>query len=240
MANHLEGKSNRVDSALIVSGIVAVLVVAYIVISQLQFAHKSDQSNDNAKGKKSAEATISAQAPLVTQGVDLAKGINQLCQSTSFQAQHPGFCTRASQLATATPVPLPGPTGAAGIPGPRGPAGPPGLPGPQGPQGSPGPAGADGASGAAGDSGGPGAPGASGAAGAQGIPGDPGLPGAPGDQGPKGDQGPTGPEGPPPTDIDFDFTVPAAGPLDTDHAYHVHCPWNTDAKKYDTCVVTQQ
>lgn len=221
------------------AALVLFLLAAYIVVSQFQIGRANDGKDTAQAGRKSAEATISAQAPLVTQGVNLAKGLDSLCQQTNFEHQHPGFCNQASQLATASPSPLPGPAGAVGPPGV------PGSPGPPGTQGSPGPAGANGQQGA------PGSPGPSGVPGV-GLSGAPGLPGDPGDQGPKGDPGgqgpagdsgspgptgPTGPAGADPTDIDFVFTVSASGPLDSDHTYHVHCPWDQDTKQYDTCQV---
>jgi hypothetical protein len=239
VANH--ATEPRFRRVLLIGSAFAVALVGYLVFNGLQVNNLTDARNSERSQKHSAEATISAQATVASKGLNLAGQLEGLCRTDKqFRAEHAGFCTQASQLATAQVTLVPGPPGVSGAQGAQGPPGAAGSPG------SPGPAGSNGASGQPGSNGGAGSPGASGASG---LPGAPGLPGDPGDQGPKGDQGsqgpvgdtgPAGAAGADPSDIDFDFTVPANGPLDTDHVYHVHCPWDHDTKKYDTCVVVQQ
>lgn len=161
-----------------------VLALIFAILSQIQYHHVAGQRDGAVQGKKSAEATASAQAPVVAKGIDLGKGINELCQSKPFQKQHPGFCIQASQLATATPAP--GPAGAQGQPGASGASGP---RGPAGPQGSTGPAGPKGNSGASGAT-------VTGPAGAPGANGEDGAMGPQGEKGDRGDVGPVGPAGP--------------------------------------------
>lgn len=82
--------------------------------------------------KNGAQATASALAPVATQGVDLAKQLNTLCQNDAFLKAHPAFCVQASSLATAAVTPVPGPQGS---PGAQGSPGKTGATGPSGPAG---------------------------------------------------------------------------------------------------------
>ena len=201
MANHTD--SRQINWQRVTGVGSAVLIVLFIVVAEWQISHLSQGKANAQAGKQSAEATVGALAPVASQGKSLAESLNNLCaQNPEFKVQHPGFCNQASQLATATPVQVPGPVGAQGLPGPKGDKGDPGEPGQRGPQGlkgepgQMGPSGASGAPGANGLNGGPGPTGPEGEVGPTGPKGDKGDQGEKGDQGVPGSTGPTGPAGP--------------------------------------------
>lgn len=237
MASH--ATEPRFRRVLITGAAFAAALIGYLVFNGLQVHSLTDARNSERSQKHSAEATISAQATVASKGVNLAGQLEGLCRTDSqFRAEHTGFCTQASQLATAQITPVPGPAGVSGAVGPSGPQGLPGVrgaAGPLGPQGPPGPQGLQGPSGAT-------VTGPAGETGGQGPPGET-VTGPVGAQGPQGDTGASGASGQPgadPSDIDFQFTVPGNPPLGSDSTYAVHCPWNTNTKKYDACTVTQQ
>jgi len=235
MTNHRNLRGAPFDIPAI-AGVVGAGMALVALFLSLLATHNSNNAKANAdNGKKSAQATISAQAPLVTKGVDLAKQLNALCKGADFRAEHRSFCIQASSLATATVIP--GPAGPSGSVGAKGSSGASGLPGAAGRAGSTGPPGPQGKKGETGPSG---PIGASGSNGANGTNGTSGTDGSKGDPGVKGDQGVAGPAGTDPSNIDFTFTVPGNPPLRSDTTYDVHCPWNAEAKKYDTCIVTPQ
>jgi hypothetical protein len=131
--------------------------------------------------KHAAQATATAQASIANQGKILAQQLEAECKNDpDFHKDHPAFCTRASNLATAVPI-VTGPPGIQGLQGPMGPQGLKGDPGAQGPKGDKGPMGL---------------PGSQGPQGNPGVNGTDGAIGPKGDTGDKGDTGSTGPAGP--------------------------------------------
>ena len=174
------------------------IAVAFFIFAQI------DHGNGLIASKQTAEAQVSAQAPVIQQGKDFAAQVTAACKTSAGRAelQRLGIsCAQASAVVVATPSIVIGPPGAQGVAGPSGPPGLQGIPGAPGARGisvtgSTGPSGPTGLSGAPGSPGTAGQPGEPGASGQPGAEGSPGPAGAQGAQGPEGERGPTGPTGP--------------------------------------------
>jgi hypothetical protein len=170
-------------------------------------------SNQKTKAESSvsaAKSTINAQASLANRGAAFASAVSAQCKADNkYREENPTLCVSASNLATATPTPIPGPPGSPAtavqiqaavnywfdthqlpidytklIPFVNNwlaahPA-PSGKPGPSGASGSSGQPGLSGQPGASGSSGQPGLNGTDGASGASGQNGAPGEKGDPG------------------------------------------------------------
>jgi len=191
--SHSDGPaSETLRRWLLLAGAAVVLLLAgWMIWQTISTVSLTDARNAARAQKTSAQASVSALAPIASEGKAIAAQIERECKSdAAFRADHPQLCPRASQLATATPTLIPGPAGA------QGPQGVQGLAGPRGPRGSRGPLGNPGAAGAQGPQGEIGPPGADGSTGPAGETGPPGPSGPAGETGPTGPPGPTGPAGP--------------------------------------------
>jgi hypothetical protein len=205
----------------LLAGVAAVVLVAAWMVWLTSTSVSLTSSRDVARAQKtSAQASASALAPLASEGKAIAAQIETECKKDgAFRADHPQLCPRASQLATATPTLIPGPSGQRGPPGI-------GLPGPSGPPGRT----------VTGPMGEPGAAGAQGPQGEVGV-GETGPAGPPGETvtGPAGPSGPAGKDATP-QPFDFTFTIPPRNPADSTVVVTVTCDWTGSA--YD-CPATQ-
>lgn len=101
-------------------GIVAAfaLVILGIGWNSAQIHSLSHQRDSAVSEKSSATAVATAQASIANKGKALAADVAQKCKTdTGFRKDNPTLCPRASQLATATPSIVTGPSGPPG-PGP--------------------------------------------------------------------------------------------------------------------------
>jgi hypothetical protein len=105
--NHSDGPApETVRRWLLAAGVALLaLLLGYIMWSNTTNSGLSSDRDKQRAGKTSAQASLSAVAPIASEGKAIAAQIETECKAdATFRADHPQLCPRASQLATATPT----------------------------------------------------------------------------------------------------------------------------------------
>lgn len=111
-----DARTRQIRNAAILVGLFALLAVG-IGFNSAQIHTLNHQRNAAVAEKSSATAQATAQASIANKGKALAADVAAKCKTDRvFRAENPTLCPQASQLATATPTPVPGPTGPQGPP----------------------------------------------------------------------------------------------------------------------------
>jgi hypothetical protein len=90
----------------LLTGVAAVVLVAgWMVWQTVSTVSLTNAKNAAQAGKTSAQESLSAVAPIASEGKAIAAQIEAECKSDrAFRLDHPELCPRASQFATATPT----------------------------------------------------------------------------------------------------------------------------------------